>query len=111
MMANGGIQRYYKLAGEKSQLFYDYLDSTDGFYQNLIQEKYRSKMNPTFVVRGNEQESQEFSLDAEKAGFVEILGHASAGGCRVSMYNNIEIDAVEALIKFMEDWRRKKLAQ
>ena len=85
-------------------MFYDYIDSTKGFYINKVPEKYRSRMNVPFTVLGIEEESQKFWKAAEKAGFCELKGHASSGGCRASFYNVHDLNSVKALIQFMKDY-------
>ena len=51
---------------------------------------------------------KEFARQAEAAGLVGTPGHRSVGGMRISLYNAVELAAVEALTSFMKDFQRKR---
>lgn len=104
MMAQGGITHYEDIGIKKAAMFYEYIDSTNGFYISNAPEKYRSRMNIPFTIRGSEEESQLFWKTAAKSGFCELMGHASTGGCRVSFYNVHDLNSARALIQFMKDY-------
>jgi phosphoserine aminotransferase len=63
-------------------------------------------MNVTFRLPSQELETQ-FVSESEAAGFVGLQGHRSVGGIRVSLYNAITIESVQALIDFMDAFRRQ----
>ena len=48
-----------------------------------------------------------FAQEAEAAGMVGTPGHRSVGGMRVSLYNAVELEAVETLVSFMRDFERR----
>ena len=50
-----------------------------------------------------------FLKEAEEAGFHGIRGHRDVGGVRVSLYNSIEIKAVEKFSSFFDNFMKKKL--
>lgn len=43
--------------------------------------------------------------EALKEGLIETKGHRSVGGCRVSLYNAMEYEGVEALTNFMKKFQ------
>ena len=58
-------------------------------------------MNVPFVT-GDEALDAAFVKAAAEAGFVNLKGHCSVGGMRVSIYNAMPIEGVEKLVAFME---------
>jgi phosphoserine aminotransferase len=49
---NGGIAAFKELAGQRSQMIYNAIDNSDGFYVNKINPAYRSRTNIPFVIQG-----------------------------------------------------------
>jgi phosphoserine aminotransferase len=65
-------------------------------------------MNVVFRVAGGDEEvEKQFAKDAAANGIVGIVGHRSVGGMRVSLYNAVTVEAVEALVGFMREFERK----
>ena len=50
MLSRGGLGVYEAEAGEKSTMFYEYVDSTDGFFVNDIDPEFRSRVNIPFKI-------------------------------------------------------------
>ena len=75
-------------------MLYGYIDSSEGYYTNNVQAKYRSRMNIPFRVSCNEELESKFIKDAAKSGLIELKGHRSVGGCRASLYNAMPIEGV-----------------
>jgi phosphoserine aminotransferase len=97
----GGIATIEKRNDAKAKLLYDAIDATD-FYACPVEKASRSKMNVVFrVAKGDEAVEKRFADEAAAAGIVGIAGHRSVGGMRVSLYNAVTIEAVEALVGFM----------
>jgi phosphoserine aminotransferase len=97
----GGIAAIEKRNDAKAKLLYDAIDATD-FYACPVEKASRSKMNVVFrVAKGDEAVEKRFADEAAAAGIVGIAGHRSVGGMRVSLYNAVTIEAVEALVGFM----------
>jgi phosphoserine aminotransferase len=64
-------------------------------------------MNVVFrVAAGDEAKEKKFAKDAEAAGMVGTPGHRSVGGMRVSLYNAVTSEAVQALTGFMREFQR-----
>jgi len=66
-------------------------------------------MNVVFrVAGGDEAIEKQFAEEAAKAGLVGTPGHRSVGGMRVSLYNAVGLDAVQALTGFMREFQRTR---
>jgi phosphoserine aminotransferase len=90
----------------KAKQLYEALDSSDGFYRGRVVPRDRSKMNVVFNLAHKDLEDR-FVAEAEAAGFSGLTGHRSIGGRRASLYNGLELSAVEKLIDFMRDFKSK----
>ena len=86
-------------------MLYNYIDSSEGYYSNNVEARYRSRMNVPFRVSCNEELKSKFIKDAAKVGLIELKGHRSVGGCRASLYNAMPVEGVTALINFMKEFR------
>jgi phosphoserine aminotransferase len=95
----GGVSVAEKRNNEKSDLFYQTLDSIPAFRGTVAKED-RSKMNAVFVAENAEVE-KEFLALCEKEGMIGIKGHRTTGGFRVSMYNALPYESVKALTDLM----------
>lgn len=101
MIEQGGVEAMAAKAAELSSKFYEVLDSSDGYYINLVDKKYRSRINIPFRVCDNEELEDKFNREAHEAGLVDTNGHGLQKGSRVSFYNAMPREGVEALIQFM----------
>lgn len=100
----GGLAAMDKINSEKAGVLYQALDSSDGFYLGRAATKDRSKMNVAFNLPTKELEAK-FINGALAAGFSGLAGHRSLGGIRASLYNGLQLSAVEKLVDFMADFR------
>lgn len=96
----GGISAIEKVNDEKSKFLYDTLDSLPVFRPTVARED-RSKMNVVFVMQDPELEKPFLDL-CKQEGMVGVKGHRSVGGLRVSLYNALEMESVEALVSLMK---------
>jgi phosphoserine aminotransferase len=107
--AEGGITAIEKRNDAKAKLLYDAIETSKGFYNCPVEKSSRSKMNVVLrVVNGNEALEKQFAKEAAAAGFVGTAGHRSVGGMRVSLYNAVALEAVEALVSFMREFQRTR---
>ncbi len=107
--AEGGISAIEKRNSTKAKLLYDTFEASNGFYSCPVEKTSRSKMNVVFRVGGgNEDLEKQFGVEAAAAGLVGTPGHRSVGGMRVSLYNAVTVDAVEALTCFMHEFQRTR---
>ena len=105
--AEGGIPAIEKRNNAKAKLLYDTLEESNGFYRCPIENSSRSKMNVVFrVANGDEAIEKQFAKEAAAAGLVGTPGHRSVGGMRVSLYNAVTLEAVQALTSFLREFQR-----
>ena len=103
--ASGGVGRMAELNQHKSDTFYQYLDQS-AFYRNDIPSEFRSHMNIPFQIVDDSLHGR-FITEAEAAGLSSLKGHRSVGGMRASIYNAMPIEGIDALISFMQDFESK----
>jgi len=101
----GGLEKMETLNRQKADLLYQAIDKT-GFYTGAAEKESRSLMNVTFRLPREELEKQ-FVEQALENGMAGLKGHRSVGGCRASIYNSTSLEAVRALVDFMEEFARK----
>lgn len=102
---NGGAHGMAKRATLKSNLIYDVIDGSGGYFKSPVDPAYRSKMNIVFRLETEELE-QKFLAETKAAGMVGLKGHRSVGGLRASLYNALPIDDVQALADVMKEFQR-----
>ena len=101
----GGVAAIEKVNIEKANLLYDFLDNSK-LFRGTAQEKYRSRMNVTFVT-GDADKDAAFVKEATARGLVNLKGHRIVGGMRASIYNAMPIEGVQALVAFMKDFEAR----
>jgi phosphoserine aminotransferase len=107
--SEGGVAGIEKRNNAKAKLLYDTLEASGGFYRCPVEESSRSKMNVVFRIAGSDEAiEKQFAKDAAAAGLVGTPGHRSVGGMRISLYNAVTLEAVEALAGFMREFQRKR---
>jgi phosphoserine aminotransferase len=105
----GGVAGIQKRNDAKAKLLYDTIEGSGGFYRCPVEQNSRSKMNVVFrVAGGDEAVEKQFAKESEAAGFAGTPGHRSVGGMRISLYNAVTIEAVEALTSFMREFHRPR---
>ncbi len=105
LLERGGLAGIEKLNVLKAERLYGYLDSQD-FYSNPVAKEDRSRMNVPFTLRDASLDAA-FLAESEARGLSQLKGHRSVGGMRASIYNAMPIEGVEALLAFMEEFRKK----
>jgi phosphoserine aminotransferase len=104
--STGGVAAMEQRNNAKAKLLYDAVDEGK-FYSGPVEKSSRSKMNVVFrIAGGDENIEKDFAKQAEAAGLAGTPGHRSVGGMRVSLYNAVTIQAVEALTSFMREFQR-----
>lgn len=102
----GGLAAMDAINTAKAARLYRAIDESEGFYLGRAAVDDRSKMNVAFNLRTAELE-QKFIVEAEAAGFSGLTGHRSIGGLRASLYNGLQLSAVEKLADFMAQFRKQ----
>jgi phosphoserine aminotransferase len=105
LLERGGLAGIERANIAKAKLLYDYIDGQD-FYSNPVAKEDRSRMNVPFRLRDDKLDAP-FLAQAESRGLSQLKGHRSVGGMRASIYNAMPIEGVEALVEFMEEFRKK----
>lgn len=101
----GGVEKMEKINFQKSSALYDLIDETP-LFNCPVEVKSRSRMNVVFTLPNKNLEEQ-FIAEAFEAGIVGVAGHRTTGGCRVSLYNAVTLEAVEYLTEFMGKFAKK----
>ena len=105
LLSQGGVQAIGQQNALKAERLYAEIDRT-GFYINRVDPACRSRMNVPFFMRDSALEPL-FIEQAEQAGLLQLKGHKSVGGLRASIYNAIPLQAVDALVQFMQEFERR----
>ncbi|XP_066470692.1 phosphoserine aminotransferase [Tiliqua scincoides] len=111
---NGGVAAMDKLSQIKSQMVYDIIDKSNGFYECPVERKNRSRMNVPFrigSIKGDEALEKKFLDKAVEQNMLSLKGHRSVGGIRASLYNAVTIEDVEKLAAFMRSFMKMHQSQ
>jgi len=106
LLAQGGLAAAAARNRDKAALLYATLDSSAGFYRGWAQPESRSCMNVTFRLPTPELETR-FVAESTHADLIGLAGHRRVGGIRASLYNAVSMEAVRALVEFMEDFQQR----
>jgi phosphoserine aminotransferase len=101
----GGLEAVAERNSRKAKAVYDVIDKSE-FYRGTAEKDSRSLMNVTFRLPDEGLEKR-FVEEALAEGLGGLKGHRSVGGCRASLYNAVETEAVQALTEFMKEFERK----
>ncbi len=104
----GGVAASQKINEAKAAKLYDYIDNSD-YYINSVQKEFRSVMNVPFVSPSKDLDDK-FVAQAAENGLVSLKGHRLVGGMRASIYNAMPTEGVDALIAFMEKFKKENKA-
>ena len=107
----GSLKGVEAKAIERANRVYSTIDNSDGFYRNLVDLTYRSRMNATFRIitngEGDRGLEAKFVKEANASGLEQLFGHPLMGGLRITLYNAIHDESVDAVIKFMKDFAER----
>ena len=107
--SEGGMTGIQLRNEKKAKLLYDTIESSCGFYRCPVEKASRSLMNVVFrVAGGDEAVEKDFAKGAAAANLMGTPGHRSLGGMRISLYNAVGPDAVEALTGYMREFQRTR---
>jgi phosphoserine aminotransferase len=102
----GGLPGIAAVNAEKARLLYAAIDGSEGFYTNPVDPDCRSAMNVPFVLANPDLDAA-FLAESKAAGLASLKGHKSVGGMRASIYNAVSLEAVQALVAFMNDFAKR----
>jgi phosphoserine aminotransferase len=106
LLAEGGLEAVAARNRRKADKLYAAIDGSGGWYRGHAQPGSRSWMNVTFRLPSEELEKK-FVKEATAEGLDGLKGHRSVGGCRASIYNAFPEAGVDALVGFMDEFRRR----
>ncbi len=104
--AQGGVNVMAELNQRKAGKIYEAIDA-DNFYNNPVEISSRSLMNPVFRLPTKELEAS-FIQEAHEADLVNLRGHRSVGGVRLSLYNAITEHSVDTAVDFMNHFAKTR---
>ncbi|MDU7692719.1 MAG: 3-phosphoserine/phosphohydroxythreonine transaminase [Helicobacter sp.] len=102
----GGLSEIYKLNVKKSNLIYDAIEQSNGFYKGYATKNARGIMNIAFNLE-NAQLEADFIECAKKESLVGLKGHKALGGIRSSLYNALSLDCAQKLSDFMKSYVKR----
>ena len=117
MLQKGGLPYFEDLAIRRSNLLYNYIDDSNGFYNTFVHDdKYRSRMQVVFTIGDGTSEKncqlvEKFLDEANKKhGWLDIRSHPlgiPSDAIRVTMYNPQPIEAIQVVREFMHNFRKE----
>ncbi|MCC2625962.1 MAG: 3-phosphoserine/phosphohydroxythreonine transaminase [Burkholderiales bacterium] len=106
MIDQGGLPAITEINKRKVGKLYQCIDSSNGFYTNPIDKRYRSQVNVPFTLPDDKLLNL-FLAEAAKVGLRYLNGHKLVGGARASLYNAMPEIGVDKLVSFMHDFAKK----
>jgi phosphoserine aminotransferase len=101
----GGVAAMEERNRAKKDLLYGFIDQS-AFYSNPIASNARSWMNVPFRL-ADERLDKAFLAGADERRLLNLRGHRSVGGMRASIYNALDLGAVQALIAYMAEFEKE----
>lgn len=103
--AKGGVEAMRERARHRAGAFYEVIDASNGFYVNNVEPEWRSLMTiPLRIRSGDKTLEEKFIRESTEAGFYNLIGHPLFGGLRITVYNQLPDEAVDALTSFMREF-------
>ncbi len=103
--ASGGLAEMERRAKERADLLYHAIDSLT-LFSTWVAHEDRSLMNAVFKIQ-DEALQNRFLEECKTHGMVGVKGYRTVGGLRVSMYNALPLQSVQALVDLMQDFSRR----
>lgn len=107
---NGGLSAIQRRVCRRANQIYSLIEDSNGFYTlKNVDKSVRSRMNIPFRIMDGSVEGLEesFCAQAEASGIFQLFCHPLFPGLRVTLYNGVPDEAVNALhlfmLKFMAD--------
>ncbi len=104
----GGLSQLELINRQKAASLYELIDETP-LFQCDIDPDCRSNMNVVFRLPTEDLDKQ-FIQACTDAGIIGVAGHRTRGGCRVSLYNGVTLEAVQILVEFMREFSKSHSA-
>jgi phosphoserine aminotransferase len=101
----GGLKAMQRRSEERANLFYNTLDKLP-IFTPMVAKEDRSLMNATFTIKDAELEKAFLNLCKEN-GMIGVKGYRTVGGLRVSMYNALPLNSVQAICDLMKEFNER----
>ncbi len=101
----GGVSAIEVINNKKAELIYSALEAIP-FINLPVAKEDRSKMNVVFTMNDVAKEAAFLQLCKEH-GMYGVKGHRSVGGFRLSLYNALGMESVEAMLQLLKDFAAK----
>jgi phosphoserine aminotransferase len=101
----GGLAAIEARNVAKARLLYDTIDR-GSFYFNKVEPGARSRMNVPFFL-ADASRNEDFLAGAKERRLLQLKGHKSVGGLRASLYNAVPMEAVQALVDYMNEFEQR----
>lgn len=105
LRAEGGLAAAQARGAAKSGTLYAAIDG--GFYRSAAAPSCRSSISVCFRLPDPALDLM-FLEEAKTHGLCHLCGHPEVGGVRASLYNAVPEQAVDALVSFMSDFKRRR---
>jgi len=116
MIERGGVAAFEELAIRRSQMLYDFIDNSNGFYRTFVtNDNLRSRMQVVFTIKSGSGEDHElvekFLTEAnDDLGWLDIRSHplgVPSDAIRVTMYNHQTEETIKVVREFMHDFQKR----
>jgi len=117
MIERGGVEYFNDLAERRSNLLYDYIDNSNGFYTTFVNDKdFRSRMQVVFTIGDgtssrNQELVEKFLKETnDELGWLDIRPHPlgiPSDAIRVTMYNPQTIETILTVKEYMHDFMKR----
>jgi phosphoserine aminotransferase len=101
----GGVAAIEAINNQKAELIYAALEAIP-FINLPVAKEDRSKMNVVFTMDDPAKEAAFLQLCKEQ-GMYGVKGHRSVGGFRLSLYNALKMESVEAMLQLLQAFAAK----
>ena len=117
MIERGGLPYYEQLAIDRSNLLYNYIDESNGFYRTFVNDiKYRSRMQVVFTIGSGEGKNailvEKFLKATADMGWLDVRSHPlgiSTDAIRITMYSHQPIEVVGYIRDFMRRFQQENM--
>ena len=101
----GGLQAMERRSIERANLLYSTVDSLP-IFKSFINKEDRSRMNAVFFIE-DENKLNAFLDECKANGMIGVKGYRTVGGIRVSMYNAMPMESVQAFCDLAKHFAAK----
>lgn len=117
MLERGGLPYYEELAIRRSNVLYNCIDESDGFYRTFVNHvDFRSRMQVVFTIRSGQNKDaqlvEKFLQQTADMGWLDVRSHPlgiDSDAIRITMYNPQPIEVIEHVRDFMHHFKKENM--